>query len=111
MFFKKKSRKNEIKCPECATALDNKKYRFCPYCGNSLMDEAEEMREFGMLGQNDMDEEELMGQMVTNANFTFADKILNTVVQQLIKNLNRQLSNAEKSNPPRIPVSRTTRLP
>jgi len=96
MFFKKKSKKNEIKCPECASSLDSKKYRFCPYCG-AYLDKENEIREFGMLGQTDMDEEEMMEQMLRDSGFSFADKILNSLVQQLMKTLNQQLNNIEKS--------------
>lgn len=96
MFFKKKSKKNEISCPECSSILENKKYRFCPYCGSSLHKE-DIIKEFGMLGQSDLNEEETMEQMFGDNGFGFADKILNTFVQQLIKTLNQQLNNIENS--------------
>ena len=52
MLFGKKSKKNEINCPECKKSVSNK-FNFCPYCSTTLFDEAEELEEYGMLGKTD----------------------------------------------------------
>lgn len=98
MFFKKKAKKNEAKCMHCNSNVDNKKYRFCPYCGESFIDEEQELKEFGMLGQDDMADEEIMQNMFANANMGIADKLLNNMMQQLMKTLNRQFNELENTD-------------
>ena len=95
MFFKRKSRKNEITCPECGSDL-NKKYSYCPFCGLPLINPEEELREFGMLGKNKEFNEDSFESMLAQGNLGMLDKIMNTLVQQLMKGVDSQFKELEK---------------
>lgn len=93
MFFGKKSR-DTTRCDNCSSKLD-KRFSFCPYCGNSLFDEEDEMEEFGMLGRTDADRE-LPAENLRG--FGITDKLINSVMNSLIKNLNREISKTDEFN-------------
>ena len=89
MFFKKKSKREETSCPNCASGV-GEKFSFCPYCGESLLDEAEEERNFGMLGRDDIADEELINSVFAN-NFGVADRFIGSLMNSLMKNLKVQI--------------------
>tara|TARA_Y100000310_G_scaffold344303_1_gene456301 strand:- start:1442 stop:2092 length:651 start_codon:yes stop_codon:yes gene_type:complete len=78
------------KCPECKSKVQDS-YSFCPYCGSDLIDREKEMKDFGMLGKNDVDTNQNMP-----ANFGFTDKLIGSLVNSLAKNLDKQLKNIDK---------------
>ncbi len=98
MFFKKKEKKESIKCENC-DSLVSRKYSFCPHCGYNLLDLEEEMKDFGMLGRSDLVEEELIKNSIAQNSLGITDKILGSLVNSLMKNLDKQfrtsLENAE----------------
>ena len=101
MFFKKKSRKNEEMCPECKSVISNK-FSFCPYCGEGLIDEEQYAQDFGILGKNDLEDEEIIENAFVNS-MGITDKIIGTLMNSLMKNLEMQFkeaNNAEMKNPP-----------
>lgn len=98
MFFKKKSKK-EVKCDSCSKYI-NETYNFCPHCGISYIDPAEEIRDFGMLGKND---ENLDINETASASSGITDKIISSVMQSIIKNMVSQIGNPQKKlNQPEI---------
>lgn len=98
MFFRKKNKK-EVKCDSCNKYI-NEDYSFCPHCGISYIDPVEEARDFGMLGKND---ENLDINPPASASTGITDKIINSVMQSIIKNMVSQMGNPQKkSNQPEI---------
>jgi len=101
MFFGKKKKKN-IECKHCNSKI-NKTFSFCPYCGNPLTDKEKEMKDFGMLGKIDSD---ILPTNQDPTSIGISDKMINSIFNKLMKNLNSQLGdihnmdNAEISNIP-----------
>ena len=95
MFFGKKS-KDKVACLNCKANLDNK-YNFCPFCGVSAIDEEKEMREFGMLGKSDVSEESLIKEGLMTSNLGITDKLIGSLVNSLLKNLDKQFRDFEKT--------------
>jgi hypothetical protein len=85
MFFNKKA-----KCGNCSSNVE-KKFSFCPYCGSSLSNKEEEMKEFGLLGKNDMVKEEMQGEPLANMGIT--DKLVNSLMNSMMKSLDKQFKN------------------
>jgi len=75
------------KCPNCAKKIE-KDYNFCPYCGLSFKQLREE-ENFGLLGRDD----EVTSQPPIKLPMGL-DKIMNS----LIKQLEKQTSNAKEAN-------------
>lgn len=101
MFFKKKITKEDMQCAMCNSKI-NKKYSFCPHCGNSLSNPEDEQREFGLLGRQDAQTDEFAQQSFA-APATFTDKMLGSLMNSLMKNLDRQFRDIEKNNQNNIP--------
>lgn len=99
MFFSKKKKSN-VKCEVCSSKI-NDNYSFCPYCGSNLIDEEKEMKNFGMLGRNDISQSELEKDQFSQQGFGFTDKLINSLMSSLMKNLDKQFKEMEK-NPPEI---------
>lgn len=93
MFFKKKS-KNEVKCDACDSYI-NKDYSFCPHCGLSYIDPIEDMRDFGMLGRTDENQD---SQENIPENLGVTDKIINSLMQNIMKSIDSQMNQNRKSN-------------
>ena len=93
MFFKKKAKKDEVACPNCRSAV-TEKFRYCPYCGQHLLNSEREMKEFGMLGRSDIADEEIIQQAFT-AQMTMADRLLGSLMNALMKSLNSQMRGVE----------------
>jgi hypothetical protein len=91
MFFRKKSKK-EIKCINCHNSF-SKKYNFCPFCGNSMINAREEAEKFGMLGRKDLAEEELVGSQLSP--FGPLGSIFTSMVGGLMRNLFNEIQKGE----------------
>ena len=89
MFFKKKSQERGESCPNCTSEV-NEKFSFCPYCGESLLDEAAEARNFGMLGRKDVADEEMI-QQALGENLGITDRFIGSLFNSLMKNLQVQI--------------------
>lgn len=90
MFFDKK--KTSVKCEMCGEKLEQR-FSFCPSCGNDLRDVAKEKEEFGMLGRNDLIDGE---EMMSGQGFGVMDKILSSMVNNMMKNLDKQFKSMDK---------------
>ncbi len=86
MFFKKKS-DEEVDCINCNSKV-NKEYSYCPHCSSPMISPEEEMRNFGMLGKNDIQDH--FSQPMNSANLGMADKMLQSIMQSLVKSLDSQ---------------------
>lgn len=99
MFFRKKHNEN---CARCGGAL-TEEFSYCPYCGVSLIDKSKKAKDYGLLGNNDVindDSSESFGMPSAG----IADKLFSSVFNNLVKNLDKQISkdmqNAEISPMP-----------
>lgn len=90
MFFGKKKKK-EIECESCGEKVEDK-FSFCPYCGECLLSE-EDAEDFGLLGKNDRVNEEIG---LADNNLGITDKLIGSIMNSMMKNLNKQLSGLEK---------------
>src|SRR3989344_6155744 len=95
MFFKKKSDKEKARCFNCESKVSDE-FMFCPYCGESLVNPEEEMKEFGLLGRNDLINEEFFA---PPAQLGMMEKMVNSLFKTLVKNIEQQAreSGNEKS--------------
>ncbi len=83
------------KCPGCGKSAD-RKFSFCPYCGASFKKMKEE-EDFGMLGTEDSFE-----QLFQEAKMPFGlDKIMNSLMKQLQKQMSDMNPNMSSSSMPR----------
>lgn len=81
---------NTKKCPSCAEKI-NKKYNYCPWCGQSIKMH-KEAEDFGLIGRSDfIDEKNMPGSQM---GLPFG---LEKMVGPLIKELQKELSNLEKN--------------
>lgn len=90
MFFKGKS-KEEKKCNVCSSKISGK-YSFCPHCGGNLLNKEEEIKEYGMLGRNDF-----ISQNMPEPNLGLADKVILNLFNNLVKTLDVQFRELEKT--------------
>ncbi len=86
MFFGKKS---QPKCSQCKSKV-NDSFSFCPYCGESLTDPEQEMRDFGMLGRSDSSQKRNSNIMPEGLGMT--DQMLNSMISNLTKTLAKQIN-------------------
>jgi len=93
MFFGKK--KPSTMCSQCNSKIEDS-FSFCPYCGGSLLDPEQEIRDFGMLGRNDVPSQKSPNQFPL-ADLGITDKMLNSMISSLTKTLARQFNEAENS--------------
>ena len=96
MLFKKKAKKEGIKCDNCRSKISDD-YSFCPYCGNVLFDPEMRARDFGMLGKSDMFDDSMAKQKIADSNLTITDKMISSIVNSLMKNLDKQFREIDKS--------------
>ncbi|MDD5098487.1 MAG: zinc ribbon domain-containing protein [Candidatus Pacebacteria bacterium] len=89
MFFGDKKHKNELKCSQCKSKV-NDSFSFCPYCGEGLIDPQQEMKDFGMLGRNDAVPRKEARLPVSPADIGFTDQLINSFVNSLAKTLDQQ---------------------
>ena len=81
------------KCPSCAKKVE-KKFSYCPWCGVGFKQKREQ-EDFGMLGRNDSS-----GKVVNEMKLPFG---MNTIVNSLVKQLEKQMGNMEGVDPERMP--------
>ena len=93
MFFKKKSKNNDDKCISCGKN-SNTKYNFCPHCGESKMDEADEAKDFGLIGKTDNIES-----MNPLADAGVFERIISMVMQSAVKTLANEMQNPNSPKP------------
>ena len=96
MFFNKKSKKNQMKCSNCKSKITDE-YSFCPYCGNVLFDPEQRSHDFGMLGLDDSFDDSLIRQKISESNLTITDKMISSIMNTLMKNMNQQFKEMDKS--------------
>ena len=88
MFFKKKN----VRCDNCNSKIRDK-FSFCPYCGISLIDEQKYARDYGLLGKGEEMEEETLTE---HFSFGITDKLIGTLMNSLMKNLDKQFKQIDK---------------
>jgi len=81
---------NKKYCRNCREKVSSK-YRFCPSCGAEIKNYREE--DWGMLGREDLIEEEFMSPFFTG----FSGKMLNNMLGNAFKMLEKEMKNIEKS--------------
>lgn len=91
MFFGKKNKK-EIECESCGKKIEDK-FSFCPYCGDSLINEEDEAEDYGLIGKNDRVDEKVG--LVDNQ-LGITDKLIGSIMDSMMKNLNKQLKGLDK---------------
>jgi len=96
MFFGRKN-KNTTKCHNCQSSVSDK-FSFCPHCGESLISAGDELKNFGMLGKNDVKEKDLINNNFMQPDFSITDKLIGSLMNSLMKNLDKQIKEAEKEN-------------
>ncbi len=94
MFGKKK-----IKCERCESKV-NDDYDFCPYCGLELADREKESKDFGMLGKNDLLDEEILADMPGFGEF---DKLVGSLMGNLARQIEKQLKQNGKTQVRSLP--------
>jgi len=90
MFFNKKDKK---KCENCGHK-SNPNSNFCPSCGSSFLDPRKEEADFGLLGRNDSINSNF--QEPPAQGFGITDRLISSVFNSLIKNLDKQFQNQFK---------------
>ena len=91
MFFNNKNKKSE-KCENCGE-YTQKKFSFCPSCGNSLNDTMKEKEDFGLLGKDDFSE---VAPESPFQNLTITDKLVGSIMNSMMINLDKQFREMEK---------------
>jgi hypothetical protein len=82
---------NKNKCENCDSKIKGK-FSFCPYCGDSLVDEDQMEKDYGLIGKDDA----LGSPEETQMDFGITDKLIGSLVNSLIKNLDKQFKNLDK---------------
>ena len=82
-------------CNKCEGKLKDS-YSYCPYCGLDLRNPEKEMRDFGVIGKNNLEGTPLVGGGGTG--FGITDKMISSVMNSLIKNLGKQFDNMDSQN-------------
>ncbi len=81
-------------CKKCGNKV-NKKYDFCPYCGNPIEYEKED---FGMLGKNDIREFDIQNPLFGGITENILSKMLGSAMKMLEKEMNQKKNNSSKTN-------------
>lgn len=92
MFFGKKSEKEKPRCMNCESKVSDS-FMFCPYCGESLVDPVEEMENFGILGRNDLVNEELFAP--TPSQLSMTERIFTSLMNTLMKTIDQQVQKSQ----------------
>ncbi len=82
-------------CNKCEGKLKDS-YNYCPYCGLDLRNPEKDMRDFGVIGKNNLEGTPLVGGGGTG--FGITDKMISSVMNSLIKNLGKQFDNMDSQN-------------
>lgn len=83
MFSKKQP------CPKCKSKI-KQDFSFCPHCGCDIRNPEKDLRDFGLLGKNDV-----MGAPLAGAagGMGFTDKLVNSLFQSIMKAMENQMRN------------------
>ena len=100
MFFKKKSKKEEIACPSCEVAIESK-FSFCPHCGEDLVDPEEEMQTYGMLGRADA--APARAHQKPGFGEEVAEQLIGTLMNSMVRSLTAQFKEGNNSQVKRLP--------
>jgi hypothetical protein len=101
MFFKKKSKDNEDKCIGCGKH-SNVKYSYCPYCGESKIDELEDAKDFGLLGKNDE-----LANLNPLANAGVMEQLIGTLMKTAMKTMVSEIKNPQNNEALRPEIQQT----
>ncbi len=80
-------------CNKCEGKL-KESYSYCPYCGLDLRNPEKDMRDFGVIGKNNLEGAPLMG----GGSLGITDKMINSVMNSLVKSLGKQFDNMNSQN-------------
>ncbi len=95
MFFTRKTKKTKmLECAMCNSEVD-KKYSFCPFCGATVIDKNKEIEDFGILGKSDIGNN--FGDPLATQGLGITDKIIGSLVNNLMRNLEKQFKEMEKT--------------
>jgi predicted nucleic acid-binding Zn-ribbon protein len=87
MLFGKKEKK---KCANCGSKIEDR-FSYCPDCGDSVFDSESEQEDFGLLGKDDYIEQQI--DPYGPQTFGITDKIIGSMFNSLMKNLDKQFKN------------------
>lgn len=90
-------RKNYPKCKNCNSEIIKKDFSFCPYCGYSLLDPAKEMKEFGVLGRDDIRNKKTT-QNENNLPISMTDTLISNMLNHVMKSLDKQIKGIAEQN-------------
>lgn len=102
MFFGKKSNKDENKCSKCKSEVSGD-FSFCPYCGNVLFDPEKRAKDFGMLGKSNSFDDSIIKQQIADNNLSVTDKMISSIVNNLMKNIDQQFSEMQGQDISKMP--------
>jgi len=85
-------KKDKIKCSRCKSNI-KESFDFCPYCGLDLGYSEKNMKDFGVLGKNEFMEGAPMKEGL--GGFGITDKMINSIFNSLMKNLNGQMKDID----------------
>lgn len=83
----------KLKCVRCSNGIKDS-FDYCPHCGLDLRNPEKDMRDFGMLGKNELAGTPLMG----GGSMGFTDKLVNSVFNSLMKNLEKQMRDLDSQD-------------
>ncbi len=90
MIFKKKAQR----CYSCNSKIYGD-FSFCPYCG-SIVNQDKQIKDYGLLGKNP--EIDFLHLNQPQLNLTMTDKIVGSLLNNLMKTLNKQLKNLDNES-------------
>jgi len=83
-----------MKCMKCNSKV-KESFDFCPYCGIDLQNPEEDMKNFGVIGKNEFSSGvPLAGGL---GGLGISDKLINTLFNSIMKNLEKQMKNSGDS--------------
>ena len=85
-MFNKKS-----KCPRCDGKISGS-FDYCPFCRLDLRNPEEDMKDFGMLGKNEVVGYPLVG---GRGGFGISDKLINSIFSTLMKSFEKQMRDVD----------------
>lgn len=93
MFF---NNKDKLNCSNCNRSVA-KDSHYCPKCGYPQKSKEEKIRDFGLLGKSDLDNELTnLENSESQEQFGFTDKIINSLVSSLMKSFEKQFFEIDK---------------
>lgn len=99
MFSKKQS------CPRCNSNI-KQSFDFCPHCGADVRDPEKEFNDFGFLGKDETSNAPLAG----GGGLGITDRMISSMIQSLMKTLEKQMKQADISEVQNLPNGITIRV-